>query len=114
MPAINKVEFHPFLFQKNLLEFCNNNSIQLEAYSPLARSKRLDNSHILRLAANYQKSPAQILIRWSLQHDLVAIPKSSHEERILENSQVFDFHIHQKDMEVLDSLGENLRTVFLD
>ena len=62
----------------------------------------------------YETTPAQILVRWSLQHDLVVIPKSNHEERILENSQVFDFHINQKDMDILDSLDENLRTVFLD
>jgi len=66
------------------------------------------------MARKYNKTPAQMLVRWSLQHDLVVIPKSSHEERILENSQVYDFNINQKDMSVLDSLNENLRTVFLD
>lgn len=114
VPAINQVEFHPFLYQKDLLQFCKNNAIQLEAYSPLTRGKRLNHSGVINIAERYNKSPAQILIRWSLQHDLVVIPKSSHEERILENSKVFDFHINQKDMEVLDSLNENLRTVFLD
>jgi diketogulonate reductase-like aldo/keto reductase len=114
LPAINQVEFHPFLHQKELLQFCKSNSIQLEAYSPLTRGKRLNHPVLLGIAKEYGKTPAQILIRWSLQKDLVVIPKSSHEERILENSQVFDFHIHQKDMDLLDSLNENLRTVFLD
>ena len=114
VPAINQVEYHPFLYQKDLLRFCKNNGIQLEAYSPLTRGQRLNDPNIVRIAKAYDKTPAQILVRWSLQHDLVVIPKSSHGERILENSQVFDFYINQKDMEILDSLNEDLRTVFLD
>jgi diketogulonate reductase-like aldo/keto reductase len=114
VPGINQVEFHPFLYQKDLLQFCKRNLIQLEAYSPLTRGERLDDSGVVRIAKMYDKTPAQILVRWSLQHDLVVIPKSSHEKRILENSQVFDFHINQKEMEVLDSLNMNLHTVSLD
>ena len=114
VPAINQVEYHPFLYQKDLLRFCKNNGIQLEAYSPLTRGQRLNDPNIVRIAKAYDKTPAQILVRWSLQHDLVVIPKSSHGERILENSQVFDFNINQKEMEILDSLNEDLRTVFLD
>jgi diketogulonate reductase-like aldo/keto reductase len=113
-PAINQVEFHPFLYQKELLEFCKNKSIQLEAFSPLTRGKRLKHPNLLEMARKHNKTPAQILVRWSLQHDLVVIPKSSHEERILENNQVFDLNIDQSDTSVLDSLNENLRTVFLD
>lgn len=114
VPAINQVEFHPFLYQKDLLQFCKSNAIQVEAYSPLTRGKKLNHHGLVKMAERYDKSPAQILVRWSLQHNLVVIPKSSHEERILENSRVFDFHINQKDMEILDSLNEDLRTVFLD
>jgi diketogulonate reductase-like aldo/keto reductase len=114
LPAINQVEFHPFLHQRELFQFCTSNNIQLEAYSPLTRGKRLKHPVLAGIADEYGKTPAQILVRWSLQKNLVVIPKSSHEERILENSKVFDFHIHQKDMELLDSLNENLRTVFLD
>jgi diketogulonate reductase-like aldo/keto reductase len=114
VPALNQVEFHPYLYQKDLLRFCKTNMIQLEAYSPLTRGQRLNDPNLVRIAIAYDKTPAQILVRWGLQHDLVVIPKSSHEERILENSQVFDFHINQKDLEILDSLNEDLRTVFLD
>jgi diketogulonate reductase-like aldo/keto reductase len=114
IPAINQVEFHPFLFQKDLLQFCKSNGIQLEAYSPLTRGKKLNHHQLIRLGEKYNKSPAQILVRWSLQHNLIVIPKSSHEERILENSRVFDFYINEKDMETLNSLNEDLRTVFLD
>ena len=80
----------------------------------MTRGERLDDSGVVRIAKMYDKTPAQILVRWSLQHDLVVIPKSSHEKRILENSQVFDFHINQKEMEILDSLNKNLHTVSLD
>jgi diketogulonate reductase-like aldo/keto reductase len=114
VPAVNQVEFHPFLYQKDLLRFCKDNRIQVEAYSPLSRGKRLNHPDIIKIAKKYDKTPAQILIRWSLQHGLVVIPKSMHEDRILENSKVFDFYIQPKDMEALNSLNENLRTVFLD
>jgi methylglyoxal/glyoxal reductase len=115
LPAVNQVEFHPFLYQKDLLSFCDRNSIQLEAYSPLTRGRRLNHPTIVNIAKKYDnKTPAQILIRWSLQHNLVVIPKSIHEHRILQNSQVFDFKIEDEDMKHLDSLNENLQTVFLD
>jgi diketogulonate reductase-like aldo/keto reductase len=114
VPAVNQVEFHPFLYQEELLEFCKNNKIQLEAYSPLTRGKRLNHPSIIEMAKKYDKTPAQILIRWSLQHNVIVIPKSIHEARIKENSQVFDFQLESKDMKVLNSLNENLSTVFLD
>jgi methylglyoxal/glyoxal reductase len=114
VPAVNQVEFHPFLYQEELLRFCKNNNIQLEAYSPLTRGKRLNHPKILELAKKYNKTPAQVLIRWSLQHNVIVIPKSIHEARIKENSQVFDFQLEPKDMKLLDSLNENLYMVFLD
>ena len=114
LPAVNQVEFHPFLYQKELLSFCNKNGIQLEAYSPLTRAKRLNHPIIVEIAKKYGKTPAQVLIRWSIQHDLVVIPKSIHEERIRENSHVFDFELRDEDMKYLDSLNKNLQTVFLD
>ena len=114
IPAVNQVEFHPFLYQKELLRFCKNNKIQLEAYSPLTRGKKLNHPDIVKLAKKYSKTPAQVMLRWSLQHELVVIPKSIHEDRILENSQVFNFQLESKDMKLLDSMHENFRTVFLD
>ncbi|HEY7228626.1 MAG TPA: aldo/keto reductase [Nitrososphaeraceae archaeon] len=112
-PSVNQVEFHPFLFQEQLLQFCNDNSIQLEAYSPLTRGNKLNHPTLRVLQQKYSKTSAQILIRWSLQHNLVVIPKSTHENRIKENSQVFDFQLDDEDMKVLDSLNENFHTVFL-
>lgn len=110
VPAVNQVEFHPFLFQKELLEYCERHGIRLEAYSPLARGERLHHPTITAMGRKYSKSPAQIMIRWGLQHGLVVIPKSTREERIRENSQVFDFNISAEDMLVLDGLNQNLRT----
>ena len=111
-PSVNQVEFHPFLFQKDLLKFCEGKKIQLEAYSPLARGRRLKHPTIVELAANYGKTPAQIMIRWSLQHGLVVIPKSSRPERILENAAVFDFEIRAADMKRLDALDEHSRVAW--
>jgi diketogulonate reductase-like aldo/keto reductase len=108
-PAVNQVEFHPFLYQRELLEYCQRKGIQIEAYSPLARGERFKHPRITALATKYSKTPAQLMIRWALQHGLVVIPKSTREERIRENSQVFDFEISAEDMRSLDSLDEDLR-----
>ena len=113
IPSVNQVEFHPFLFQEKLLEFCKNSNIQLEAYSPLTRGQRLDHPTLAGLAKKYGRNSAQILIRWSLQHGLVVIPKSIHENRIRENIQVFDFKLEETDMKLLNSLNEDLHTIFL-
>jgi methylglyoxal/glyoxal reductase len=113
VPSVNQVEFHPFLYQEKLLQFCKNNDIQLEAYSPLTRAEKLNHATVLTIAQKYDKTAAQILIRWGLQHDLVVIPKSIHEKRIKENSEVFDFQLEEQDMKLLNSLNEDLRTVFL-
>jgi methylglyoxal/glyoxal reductase len=113
VPSVHQVEFHPFLYQEELLQFCKSNRIQLEAYSPLTRGEKLSHPMLMSLAKKYSKTSAQILIRWSLQHGLVVIPKTIHENRIKENSQVFDFQLEEKDMELLNSLNEDLHTVFL-
>ncbi len=109
VPVVNQVEFSPFLYQQDLLDFCRSRGIQLEAYSPLTRGKRLDHPAITSLAARYGKTPAQIMIRWALQHDVVVIPKSAHRHRIEENADVFDFNISTQDLAQLDSLNEDLR-----
>ena len=110
VPAVNQVEFHPFLFQKSLLEYCRDKEIQLEAYSPLTKGQRLNDPGIKRIAAAYFKSPAQIMIRWGLQHEVVEIPKSTNEERISENARIFDFEISREDMAALDAMDERLHT----
>ena len=97
--------FHPFSYKKELLDYCKSKNIALEAYSPLARGRKLNDPVIAEIAGKYAKAPAQIMIRWSLQHGLIAIPKSSNKKRIFENTKVFDFHIENDDMKVLDNLS---------
>jgi diketogulonate reductase-like aldo/keto reductase len=109
-PAVNQVEFSPYLYQKDLLEFCRSHNIQLEAYSPLTKGHKLKDPKLMAIASKYSKTSAQILIRWALQHQVVVIPKSSRKERIRENSEVFDFSISTEDMKVLDSFNQGLRT----
>jgi diketogulonate reductase-like aldo/keto reductase len=113
-PAVNQVEFHPYLNQQDLLAFCRAKGIVIEAYSPLTHGERLKDPKLVAIAKKYSspkaKSTAQILIRWALQHGLVVIPKSSNRRRIFENADVFDFEISRDDMRLLDSFNENLRT----
>ncbi|HEY7320456.1 MAG TPA: aldo/keto reductase [Candidatus Binatia bacterium] len=104
-PAVNQVLFHPFSYKKELLDYCQSKNIVLEAYSPLARGRKLNNPAIAGIAGKYGKTPAQIMIRWSLQHGLIAIPKSSNKQRICDNAKVYDFHIESGDMKVLDNLS---------
>ncbi|MGD1054984.1 MAG: aldo/keto reductase, partial [Nitrososphaerales archaeon] len=76
LPSVNQVEFNPFLYQRELLEFCKKKSIALEAYCPLTRGRRLNHPMLVETASRYSRTPAQIMIRWSLQHELIVIPKS--------------------------------------
>jgi len=109
VPMVNQVEFSPFLYQKQLLDYCEKNKIQVEAYSPLTQGAKLNHPTIQQIATKHNKTPAQVLLRWSLQHDVVTIPKSVREERIKENSQVFDYNLTTEDMWILDALDENFR-----
>jgi len=110
VPAVNQVEFHTFLYQKELLAYCQENGIQIEAYSPIARGKFLDNSDLQRIADKHSKSAAQVMLTWCVQHDLVVIPKSVHEKRIKENADIF-FKLDQEDMKTLDNLKPERRLV---
>jgi diketogulonate reductase-like aldo/keto reductase len=109
-PAVNQVEFSPFLYQRWLLAHCQERQIQLQAYSPLTQGERLNDPTVGELSRKYGRTPAQILIRWALQHRIVVIPKSINPKRIHENAQVFDFDIETDDMLLLDALDEGFRT----
>lgn len=108
MPAVDQVEFHPFLCQEELLNYCKQNNIMLEAYRPLTKGKRLSNKTVELIAKKYNKTDAQILLRWSIQHGCIPIPKSVHRERIEENIKVFNFDLSTEEMKTLDILNENL------
>lgn len=109
IPTVNQVEFSPFLYQKELLEYCKSKNIEVEAYSPLARMKKKNNPVVNSIARKYNKTHAQILIRWCLEHKLIVIPKSSNKKRIKENADVFDFTLSDDDKKQLNSLNENFR-----
>jgi len=110
VPAVNQVEFSPFLNQKELKEYCDGLGILVQGYSPLTKGERLLDRAIVDVANDIGRSPAQVMIRWALQSGLISIPKSSKPERIEENISVFDFDIDREKMETLDSLDEGLRT----
>jgi methylglyoxal/glyoxal reductase len=111
VPAVNQFEISPFLTRNPLVDFCIDRNIQVESYSPLARGRKWDDPVINEIARRYDKTPAQIMIRWALEKDYVVIPKSVRRERILENANVFDFSLSAESVRRLDGLNENLRTI---
>ncbi len=111
-PAVNQVEFHPFLYQHGLLEYCRRRQIVVEAYSPLAHARRWEDARIREVASRHHRTTAQVMLRWGLQHGLVEIPKSSRRERIIENAQVFDFELTAEEMTALNALDAGFRTTF--
>jgi diketogulonate reductase-like aldo/keto reductase len=109
-PAVNQIELHPYNYRTRLptVERCREQGVRIEAYCPLTQGRRLGDPRLVEIAQKYDKTAAQVLIRWSLQQDLVVIPKSTKQHRIRENCQVFDFEISGDDMSRLDDLNENL------
>jgi diketogulonate reductase-like aldo/keto reductase len=109
-PAVNQVEFNPFLYQAELMDYCKKAGILLEAYSPLVKGRRLDDPRIVAMAKKYGRTPAQIVLRWALEHEVVAIPKSENPERQRENADIFGFRFTPTDLDTLDRLDEHSRT----
>ncbi|XP_034499789.1 1,5-anhydro-D-fructose reductase isoform X2 [Ailuropoda melanoleuca] len=112
-PMTNQIECHPYLTQKDLIRFCQSRDVSVTAYRPLGGSSEgvglLDNPVIQRVARKYSKSPAQILLRFQIQRNVIVIPKSVTPKRILENIQVFDFELSEQDMNDILGLDRNLR-----
>lgn len=104
VPAVNQVPFSPFNQQRGVQAFCRSHGIRLEGYSPLVRGAKLGERTIRSLAKAHGRTPAQIMLRWALQKEVVTIPKSVHKERIIENAAVFDFSLSPEDMAALDAL----------
>jgi diketogulonate reductase-like aldo/keto reductase len=105
-PVVNQVLFNPFAYRRGLLEACSARGIVLEAYSPLGTGNHLGDQTVKQIAERVGRTPAQVLLRWGLQHGVPQIPKSTHRERIVENAQLFDFELSGDDMEELDALDE--------
>lgn len=108
-PMVNQVEFHPFLTQKELLSFTKKHNIQLEAWSPLMQGQLLDHPVLKEIADKHGKSVAQVILRWDLQHEVITIPKSTKEHRIIENASIFDFELTKDEMDQIDALNQNRR-----
>ncbi|PFS63764.1 aldo/keto reductase [Bacillus cereus] len=108
-PMINQVEYHPRLTQKELQAFCKEQGIQMEAWSPLMQGQLLDNETLQEIAHKYGKTTAQIILRWDIQNEVVTIPKSTKEHRIVANADIFNFELTKEDMEKIDALNENHR-----
>jgi len=104
-PSVNQVRCSVFDYDHEVYELCQQANIAFEAYSPLTQGTLLDNPDIAKIAAHYKKTNAQILLRWTLQKNMIVIPKSAHKERIEENANIFDFEISPEDMQFLDSLS---------
>lgn len=110
--TVNQVEFSPFLYLKELQNYCESKGIALESYSPLTKGHKLKDSNLIDIARRYDKSTSQILVRWCLQKGVSVIPKSSQKEHIKENANVFDFNISEADMIELDNLNENYHSTW--
>jgi methylglyoxal/glyoxal reductase len=108
-PMVNQVEFSPYLFLEDLLKRCQNDGILLQAWSPLVRGMRMNDVKLLDIGKKYNKSPAQMLIRWGLELGISTIPKSVTAARLQENFDVFDFTISPEDMVLMNGFHENLR-----
>ena len=102
-PAVNQVQFSPFKYRRRLLEAAQQRAVVLEAYSPLGTAKYLSDRGVKRMAQRLGRTPAQVLLRWCLQHGVPVIPKSTHRERIQENARIFDFDLSDQDMAELDA-----------
>ncbi len=105
-PMVNQCEFNPFAFRRALLEACERDGVVFEAYSPLTVGRRLDHPVIAAVAERHDRTPAQVLLRWCLERDVVVIPKSRDRARIAENARVFDFRLEEGDVRELDALDE--------
>ena len=111
-PAVNQIELSPFLYRsrEDTLRRCAEEGIVVEAYSPLTKGRRLDDTTVASIAAEVGRTPAQVLIRWSLQKGFVVLPRSSNAGRIAENAAVFDFTLDDAQIGALDALDEGLTT----
>lgn len=110
MPAVNQIEYHPLFNRESLRLFCQRNGITVQAYAPLARGAYMSSGVLRVIAEKYHRNNAQIGLRWLLQKGIAVIPKSTREDHLLENSQIFDFELTEGEMAAIDALNENYRS----
>lgn len=109
-PMVNQIELHPELTQEPLRNYCAEHNIVVEAWSPLGNGKLLDNAEIKAIAEAHGKSVAQVILRWDLQIGVVTIPKSVHQERIIQNADIFDFELTEDEVAKISALNKDKRT----
>jgi len=109
VPMVNQMEFHPRLVQQDLIDFCQKTNIQYEAWSPFRMGEIFKVKELDAIAEKYNKTVAQLIVRWDLQKGVVTIPKSIKKERIISNADVFDFEISEEDMILIDVLDRHER-----
>ncbi|MDC6350566.1 aldo/keto reductase [Zeaxanthinibacter sp. PT1] len=109
VPMVNQMEFHPYLVQQELIDFCNKHKIQYEAWSPMMQGNIFEKEEFAVLADKYNKTIAQVVLRWDLQKGVITIPKSTKKDRIIANAQLFDFELSPEDMEKLDAMDKGSR-----
>ncbi|MBU2997117.1 aldo/keto reductase [Cellulophaga baltica] len=103
-PSVNQIEFHPGYWQQELTEYCQKQNIVIEAWSPLGKAVVFDNEVLTSIATKHNKSVAQVCLRWVIQHNVIAIPKSTTPKRIIENLEIFDFELTEDEMSSIDAL----------
>lgn len=108
-PMINQIELHPKVIEQSTVAFCQENNILIEAWSPLGRASYLDEPVIVQLAKKYERTPAQIILRWHVQQGFIIIPRSTNKQRQLENRTVFDFHLAKEDINDISALNDGSR-----
>ncbi|CAO4364988.1 unnamed protein product [Caenorhabditis nigoni] len=111
LPHANQIEFHPWFHQSDLKSYCDEMGISVMGYCPLAKGKYLEDEVLCRIADKYQKSPAQICLRWSVQQNVATVPKSTDLKRLKENTDVFDFELSEQDMNILSSFSSKNRKI---
>jgi len=107
VPVVNQIEYSPFGHSDAMRDFAKEHDIIIQAYSPLTRTRRLDDVTLANLAQRHGKTPAQILIRWNLDYGTVPLPKANQYEHLAENIDVFDFSLTKEEIETLDALNEH-------
>jgi diketogulonate reductase-like aldo/keto reductase len=106
-PAVNQIQFSPFEYRRALADACAGHGVAVEAYSPLGTGRHLNHAAVAEVAERVGRTSAQVLIRWCLQRDTIVLPKSTHQERIEANAQIFDFALSDEDMAALDDLDQS-------
>lgn len=104
IPFVNQIEMNPFMFQSEIIEFCKSNGIKIVAHSPLAKAEKMSNETLISIASKYQKTPAQIMLRWLIHHDAIVIPRSKDQHHILDN-KTLEFDVDNDDINTLNSLN---------